>query len=473
MRSYRLFNLLFTLAAMLWMMTACESDIPQECQDITIVAEANSDSTNYTLIADLQGLDNIDFEWFVNDQLIASGDSIGTSFDFSFAPGVYSVCIQAESEQCGTIDFCTEVVIRGDDETPDDCPELKFEKERMHDSKYLFKAEFRGMDSIAYVWYVDGDSVESEPLSDDRHHKFDYEFEPGTHTVCIKAQDETCGELEYCQEIIVETPTCPEVSFYKEADGENAYWFYADFEGKDSLQYKWYINGEYVDKENFEGHDTDHKLYWQFGTGEYRICLKTVETDGCDDAEYCMELEFEGESSCPDMYFEYEKTDSTAYSFFAEFEGMNDLEWYAWKVDGSIVDEESGDNRDHFLSYIFAAPGEHEVCLVTETPDCPEAVYFCKTILVDPLMQCVDLSFSPEEESNGYIFTADFEERDEVTYIWKVYKGDDYQGGEVREAGSDADHDFFWEFEPGVEYTICLRQDGCENNIVCETFMID
>lgn len=471
MRSFKLFNLLFSLAIMLLMMAACESDIPAECQNISIAAEANSDSTAYTLIADLQGLDNIDFEWFVNDQLIASGDSLGASFDFSFAPGVYNVCINAESEECGTISFCTEVVIRGEDEPSDECPELAFSAEQISRIKYLFIAEFEGMDTVDYAWYVDGDSIESEKSEGERHHKFDYEFRPGSHTVCIKARDEKCDELAYCKEIVIGEAECPEVHFYKEAEGDRAYLFIADFEGKDTTQYKWYVNGDFVDKENFEEHDTDHKLYWQFDAGHHEVCLKSLQTDECEQSVYCVEFDIEGETGCPDLYFEYQLEDNGEYNFFASFEGMNDLEWYAWYVNGEEADNESGDERDNFLSLDLSNAGTYEICLKTETPACPEGTAYCKTITVDS-ENCVDLSFSAEEETNGFIFTADFEKRDEVTYYWKVYKGDDYQGGETREAGGDDDHDFFWQFESGVEYKVCLRQDGCENNTVCETFMI-
>ena len=473
MKSYRLVNLLFTLVIMLFMMTACETELPEECQDISIVAEANSDSTHYTLIADLRGLDDIEFSWFINDQQIATGDSIGTTLDFNFAPGVYSVCITAESITCGAFDFCTEIVVRDTSDQRDDCPKPSFSAERMHRNKYLFVADFEGMDSLEYVWYVDGDSIESEPLSEERHHKFDYEFRPGTHTVCIKARTEECGELAFCKEMVIGESECPELSFYKEAAGDSAYFFIADFRDADSIQYVWSVNDSIVDKENVEGYETDHKFYWEFTPGTYDICIESIATDQCESTKYCYSLEIDEETSCPDLYYYYEEGNDGAYYFTADFDGMEDLEWYAWKVDGQIKDEESGENKDNEFTYYFDGAGDHEVCLVTETPECPQATYFCKTINTDPATNCVDLSYSAEEESNGYIFSATFDDRDSITYIWKVYIGDDYQGGEVREFGSDADHDFFWEFTPGVDYTVCLKQDGCDSNAVCETYSID
>ena len=54
-----------------------------------------------------------------------------------------------------------------------------------------------------------------------------------------------------------------------------------------------------------------------------------------------------------------------------------------------------------------------------------------------------------------------------------MYVDDVKQGEEIREAGSDDDHQFTWAFSQGVIYEICLRQDGeCDEAQLCQEFSL-
>ncbi|MEQ8626087.1 hypothetical protein [Ekhidna sp.] len=364
------------------LMSACNSD-ENPCPGVNL--EVEIDSANMTAHVFATGLEDVAFDLFVNGQLIESfdaGELDTTEFDLQFEPGEYKVCINAESESCDQkIEGCVEFVI--EDPNKEECIGLAFSSDKQSDYDYKFFAEFDGRDDIEYAWYVNGDMVKEEPLNDDRTNYLEWDFAAGTHTVCIKAENDECGEVEYCQEIVIEQYCPEEVSFEAEEDNPYTYYFYANFDGKDHVAYDWYVNDDLVEHENKDGHETDHKLIWQFNPGTYNICL-VLSQEGCDDIEYCEEIVIEGE-------------------------------------------------------------------------------------------ECKELSYTADlnTETDTYTFTADFDGRDDVTYIWKVYINDDFLGSEVREAGSQDDHQFSWTFEEGVEYEICLIQDGgCTEAQVCNIYSL-
>ncbi len=377
---------MLTVLTTVLLMSACTTE-ENPCPGVSL--EVDIDSANYTANVQANGLGDLAFDLFVNDQLIKSievGQLDSADLAFQFEPGEYKICVVAESESCDQrIEGCIEFVIENPNK--EECLGLEYRKEKIDNYYYKFFAGFENIESIAYVWVVDGEVVKEEPLTDDRTNFLEWDFEAGEHTVCIVAENDECGEVEYCEVIIVEDECVEEVGFEAEKENTFTYKFYADFPGKENTKYKWYVNDEVVEVEVPGEEETDHKLFWQFDIGEHNVCLVT-DQEGCEEVEYCETI---------------------------------------------IVEQETAECLD--LSY---------TAVLTET-----------------------------DSTDFYTFTADFEGRDEVTYIWKVFINDDFQDSEVREAGSDDDHAFVWHLEPGVEYEICLKQDGCEDNQVCEIFAVD
>lgn len=474
MKLKKLFGLIVTVIILLAFLGSCESELPEACPDAKFMVNADDDSTEYTLTADFDGMENLSYSWYVNGVLVETEDSASTRndiFDFKFAQGTYNVCLKASSAECGgEISFCKEIIVK---RSRKGCPELKFAAEQVSDHKYMFTADFDSRDTLRYTWYVNGDSVESESMDGERHHKFDYAFRPGTHRVCIKANTDRCGKLVYCKEITVDEPKCPELEFEAVLEGSFGYTFTSIFEGKGEVQYKWQINGAFVDKENFEGHDTDHTLYWQFEPGTYSVCIQTLATDNCEAREYCKEIVVEGDkNACPDVHFGYEHLGGNEYKFQADFEGKYDLKWYGWYINGELVENEGTEHDgDHYLKK-HLEPGTYEVCLKTETPDCPEGISYCKELIVES-RECIDVAYTYAKAEGGYKFTADFEMRENVTYLWKVYVAGDLLHYETRYAGSEDDHEFFLETEAGVTYEVCLKQDDCPDSAYCKEITQD
>lgn len=372
---------MMVLATGLLVLSSClEEENP--CPDAIINVAVDSTDFSYTITA--EGLEEIIYEWQVNGNVVETeelNELRDNILNFTFEPGTYNICISGESEICnGSVEFCKEITI-----VKNPCPELEFEYEQLSHNKFLFEAAFERKHDILYTWYVDGDSIETAPFGEDRWHAFDYVFEAGLHEVCIKPVNTDCENV-YCKEINVEEKVCPSPFFVADAQEGNNWLFHADFEGRNDTQYKWYVNGHLVDKENFDGHDTDHKLLKEFAPGVYEVCA-VVYADWCEEAKYCKEIVIEG-----------------------------------------------------------------------ETTDCA----------------VLDYTATRDGDALAYKFLADFERKNDVTYIWKVYINDDYQGGETRASGSEDDHEFYWQFEQGVSYEVCLIQDGgCTDKQVCKTFKIE
>ncbi|MEO9484527.1 MAG: hypothetical protein ABJG47_13810 [Ekhidna sp.] len=378
LKSYGILTVLF--AAVL--MSACENENP--CPGVNL--EVDIDSANQSVNIKAEGLEGLAFDLFVNDSLVQSftGEIDTTEFSFTFETGEYKVCLIAESENCNQrIEGCVEFEIQNPNR--EKCLGLEFKSEQLEHDYFKFIAEFEGIETIPYVWVIDGDVVKEEPLSDNRTNYLKWDFAPGTYTVCIVSENDQCGEVSYCEEIVIDAICVEEVRFEVEEDNRFTYYFFADFDYKEYTKYHWYIDEDLVESEVPGNEATDHKLFWQFGVGTHNICLVT-DQEGCESVEYCKTIE------------------------------ISDV-------------------------------------------DCLELGY--SAVLTET------------DSTDFYTFTADFEKRDDVTYIWKVFVNDDFQHQEVRQAGSDADHTFVWHFDPEVEYEICLKQDECDDNQVCKNFSVD
>ncbi|WP_421876193.1 hypothetical protein [Marinoscillum sp.] len=266
-------------------------------------------------------------------------------------------------------------------------------------------------------------------------------------------------------EVINACSGCPELfmDYVKRNDG--LFEFTASVNKANAFD--WFIDNQFIQS----GTPDSNTLTKKLEPGFHEVCIKAFSEDCVEGEVYC--LEFVVEDPCPSLFFDYEERSYGHYFFEANFERMFDLESYKWLINGVIKDEEGtiqGDSSDHQFEYQFE-PGRYTVCLKTTTDECPEGAEYCKEINVE----CVEeLSYAWDLETFGYTFTADFELRDQVTYIWYAYIGDTLVKEEVREAGSNDDHDFLVEMERGVEYTICLRQDGgCADKEICEEWVFE
>lgn len=479
MRIVKLLGIISTMSALL--LQACDPELLDPCPQPRFALEQGADPNRVVATANFEGIEDVTYKWYLNDTEVTDQDLsriVENTLNLDLIKaGTYRICLDIESSACTeTSEFCLQVTIEKDKEEPCVQPGFTVE-ETAWGGIYKFQADFDGMDTLVYSWYINEELVEIEGMNDERDHQLTWDFEPGTYEVCLLINSfdsffPSCQSEPFCKEVVVEGIPCPELSFTAVEDPENVYLFTADFPAKEQVPYRWYINDELVDWENSQENETDHQLYWQFAPGVYNVCMVTS-FESCNDVEFCKEIIIEAPNTCPNMSFGYEKISDTNYEFNASFEGMDQLEWYGWFINGQLVENEGtvnqGDNR---LNYTFARAGTYEVCIMTETAGCPRGIEFCKTIVIGQ-SECEELSFSSEKTStvlDTYIFTANFERRNNVAYEWVIYLN-----GEVAPTTSTLNrvegHNFHVAFyEREATYTVCLYQVGeaCGNYQVCK-----
>ncbi|KAA1246466.1 hypothetical protein [Aquimarina sp. RZ0] len=356
------------------------------CPDLFFDAHIQERPSQYKLIANFRGIEEIPFEWFINEELVENTNNDNYLFWEFDEVGRYEVCVKAETEECANgVFYCKVIEVEA---VSDRCPEISFDKEREPDAigSYVFEAVIEEIDEVNEVqWYVNGDLVENTTDEQEGIRLFTYQFTRGIYEVCLKVFTSDCQDgVVYCKEIKVDDDVCPELYFEIEQDDTNpAYYFQVAFEGADVLEWLgWYINGDFVEDSN---QGDNNRFYYQFAPGRYEVCLKT-ETPECPEGiSYCKIIEIEAPAiTCPDLYFDIEQEgDSSGYNFWTNVDGLNGVT-YEWLINGEVVDREIVDSsdRDNYLYHQFEE-GTYEICIATETQNCPNGILFCKTLVIE------------------------------------------------------------------------------------------
>ena len=126
---------------------------------------------------------------------------------------------------------------------------------------------------------------------------------------------------------------------------------------------------------------------------------------------------------CPQLNFDVEMIDpfTLEYLFTASFSNLEDTEGYEWFIDDEFIEMDGPRNDgDNMLIFSFDEPGQYEVCIMAETPDCPEGISFCE--LIDVPEFCPDLFFETVQEMNTsvYTWTASLEGIEALAYQWFI-----------------------------------------------------
>ncbi|RZS93258.1 hypothetical protein [Aquimarina brevivitae] len=450
-----------------------ERDETNPCPDLFFESRQYERPNQYKFIADFEGINEVSYGWFINGEFLEdSAPDEDNYFIYNFdTPGRYEVCIATETPDCPEgAEYCKVIEVT---EVAEDCPEISFVKEQEPGTVgvYVFEAQVEQTDQVVELaWYVDGQLVESTGSEDNS--VLTYQFENGTHEVCLKAFTDTCTEgVIYCKEFRVGA-ACPELSFEAEQDGDNAaYYFYPRaFDGIDDTVLSWFVNGNYVGDSPENPHN--NPFYYQFdGPGRYEVCLK-IETPDCPEGtSYCKVIEIA--ATCPDISFEPEQDgDNPAYYFYPlAFEGIENTTIH-WFINGESVANTTG--SDDIFYYQFN-PGRYEVCMMIETPNCPEGVRFCKVIEIEENNgACPDLFFEIEQEGDtpGYNFFANFTNIETTSYYWSI--NGDIVHREIVDSGEKDDY-MYYQFGAGT-YEICITAetpDCPQGTTFCKTLVVE
>ncbi|WP_299606963.1 hypothetical protein [uncultured Aquimarina sp.] len=246
---------------------------------------------------------------------------------------------------------------------------------------------------------------------------------------------------------------CPQLSF-----GQDGKKLVADFEGIEDLDtYEWFVDGELVETESQQNERDNTLDLSSYNPGTYNVCIK-VETPDCPEGtEFCREITIEEEmDGCPDLKF----TRDGEY-LFADFEGIDTLEFYAWKVtgenleNGEIIENEGTSNQgDNKFSLENLEEGTYTVCLISESPTCTSTEY-CEEITIegdgDGQGSCPDLTLSSE----GSIVVASISGTDDIeSFNWFV-NNEPLAAEDLQIQGTTITLDLS-DYNPG-SYEVCVK----------------
>lgn len=448
----------------------------ENCPDVSIEVDHETGSAVYRFVAQLDGIEDVSFVWSIDGETIDSGtigDIKDQILDFRFEPGLHTVCVKLAREDC-PIEVCTEIDVEIDQNDP--CPDLFFETRELDGpSQYKFIPDFEGMNEVAFGWTINGEPVGDWTAGADNYLIWSFE-EAGSYEVCMVTETPECPQgVTYCKVIEIEQDEvrCPEISFVKELvpGTVGTYNFEATISEIDNAtEMLWFVNGELAQS-------SDDFFTYQFENGVHEVCFQVI-TESCPNGvRYCKEVVVEQASACPDLLFEAEQDgNSYAYYFYpAAFEGMDDtqLEWF---INGNYVGSSPDNPHNNPFYWQLDGPGEYEVCLMIETPDCPEGTSFCKVIVVeDNNATCPELFFAYEQEGTtpGYNFYADFEGMNDISYVW-IINGDVVDSENI--GTNERDNYLYYQFGAGT-YEICIQSQmaDCPNGLVqyCKTLVVD
>ncbi|MBW1294529.1 hypothetical protein [Aquimarina litoralis] len=160
------------------------------------------------------------------------------------------------------------------------------------------------------------------------------------------------------------------------------------------------------------------------------------------------------ETRCPQLDFTSELTDmfNLGYRFEADFPEIETIGTYEWFIDGQFIESDGPSVQgDNLLLRDFDAPGTYVVCIKAETPECPEGIEVCKSIVVAESCPNLDFSFEQQQGTLQYTFTASFSGIEELSYEWFV-------DNEITEedGGPNGDNVYITELTPGV-HQVCIK----------------
>ncbi len=255
---------------------------------------------------------------------------------------------------------------------------------------------------------------------------------------------------------------CPEGEFDITPFGGFNYIFDALDTDPLSSSYEWSINGVVIEELRDQKLVADYELL----PGTYEICLKSdFSNDGCE-PEVISCQNFVVDEICTPLSF----TRNT------DLLQSNDLlaPVTRWFVDGQEVLDITDSGL--FLTELDLLDGFYEICLES-VPDmeCSEVRTFCDMVEIDFCPPPISFTFEPSTTLT-FTFVADFPERDEEDYEWRV-DNDTIE----RDGGStpDSDNQLIYTFPSPGTYEVCmfkLNGPKCANPSpfleFCETIIV-
>ena len=258
----------------------------------------------------------------------------------------------------------------------------------------------------------------------------------------------------------------------------------------ENVVYEWTVNGEIQDT-------TSSDIFLKLAEGDQKICVSIATTDCPLGVSYCETLSIENEDDTSEKATEEENDETTeekvsceitTYPFtyynndgnavvgieIDELESENDNVYYEWEINGEYEDNEGAS----YFETTFTENGTYEICVLAETPECPNGVIACEAIVINQIEEEEEVSceittypFTYYNNDGNAVVGIEIDEleseNDNVYYEWEI-------NGEYED--NEGASYFETTFTENGTYEICVLAETpeCPNGVIaCETIVID
>lgn len=274
------------------------------------------------------------------------------------------------------------------EEFTNNCPLLFIEEvSDQNQNQFTFVVTIEGDDSeISLQWLLDSIPITIEDGINGNLEARTFTpqgLEPGEHFVDVNYESPTCPQSVNNGLSFTVLPdsnaNCKNLFFTSRLKNGSAtrYIFKADFEGRDEIDYDWYIDDVFIESEVVGNEDTNHRLNYNFPEEfkEYNVCIKSRPTSCGIEASYCTNIAVNPYLLCPGFdNFTEEVLDNNTNQYQITALFTEDVTGdYIWELNGVVIPEndqvtvsprefyiitnlESGDNFIKFFPRNEACP---------------------------------------------------------------------------------------------------------------------
>ena len=298
-------------------------------------------------------------------------------------PGIYEVCLVAETEGGCRSEYCRKVEVRSVN-----CelnPKFEWKANPEEPRKIYFKNLTVVPGSVAhYLWkFGDGTtSTEKDPV-----HFYE---KPGEYEVCLIVElDNGCRKVT-CEKIVIRPADCTvHAKFEWKQDNRNPakIWFANTSQPVASIWRTYWYYGDGTTSQDFNSFHEYNKV------GKYNVCLKVISLDGCI-SSFCDSVRVGRMDSCENRSdFKWEPASNNILEVKFKPEHINTTWKYSWKFgDGTGSSAVTPIHK-------FEKTGEYNVCLtVTQNNGCKTTT--CKEVKVGPGCENFQVKFEYKREEN-------------------------------------------------------------------------
>lgn len=364
----------------------------------------NSNSALFNATESFGNLES--YNWLVNGALV--GNSPIFTYQFPMA-GVYQMCLQINSVGGCSDQYCTSVVITGENEN---CSASFIWEPSVPHNGQIVNFINTNPNFSAYQWFVNGELVGS-----DQNLTYVFDFS-GTFQVQLVADgtgsNNNCPSSQYMLPVVVEQSNdCSSTFFYESLPNAISAFPFVNQEGQNFI---WTLTGPNNQSTTFN----DYSPYIDsLSAGIYELCLM-VYVSGCSPQPFCQQIVVSDDSS--NCHVSYVWTPS-AISLNETVTFTNTSIGYTlftWVVNNAII----GNSAD--MEYTFSSPGFYNVCLnATANSECPNVQHCLTFFIEDEILDCNALftSFPLNNTSNSFQFIPAYQ-GPSVINIWSyTYQG--------------------------------------------------